>query len=390
MPSCRPAIPPSWSDRPAARRRRHHRRRQPLALRRAASRPGRSGVRSRSSAGADARTRRRPHARAAGAIGVVIAENRAGDPTSPRSATTAGRSPTSTAPGSAQAMAGRWGGHVRFSRETSRSATSWAGVPTSFTSGGLTPFGKALKPDLTAPGAQILSSTLPEFAGDQFAVLDGTSFSAPHVAGAAALLLERHPSWTPQQVKSALMSTAGPAFADSSKTQEASVLVQGAGLVRFGRGRAGDLHRPAVALFRVHRRDRARRAKPSRSSSPMRRRRGHVECRDPASGRVAGATVEAAPFTLGPGGTAAVQVVARAAAGAVAGDNFGFVILRRGDVVRRIPYAFSVTRPRSPASRRPAQASQTGDTRSGEPRARLPLADVSVRPSSGSSASTRP
>ncbi len=80
-----------------------------------------------------------------------------------------------------------------------------------------------------APGAQILSSTLPEFAGDDYAVLDGTSFSAPHIAGAAALLTQRHPSWTPQQMKSALMSTAGPSFADTSLTQEASVIVQGAG-----------------------------------------------------------------------------------------------------------------------------------------------------------------
>ena len=91
-----------------------------------------------------------------------------------------------------------------------------------------------LKPDVTAPGAQVLSSTLPEFAGDQFAVLDGTSFSAPHISGVAALLTQRHPSWTPQQMKSALMSTAGPAWGDTSLTQEASVLVEGAGLVNVG------------------------------------------------------------------------------------------------------------------------------------------------------------
>ena len=77
---------------------------------------------------------------------------------------------------------------VRFTRETLEVPTTWAGVPTSFTSSGLTPFGKALKPDVTAPGAQILSSTLPEFAGDQWASIGGTSFSAPHVAGVAALL----------------------------------------------------------------------------------------------------------------------------------------------------------------------------------------------------------
>ena len=54
--------------------------------------------------------------------------------------------------------------------------------------------------------------------------------ATPHVAGAAALLLQRIPSWTPWQVKSALMSTAGPAWADTARTQEASVLLEGAGL----------------------------------------------------------------------------------------------------------------------------------------------------------------
>ena len=58
----------------------------------------------------------------------------------------------------------------------------------------------------------------------------------------------------------------------------------------------------------------------------------------------AGATVEAAPVTLAPGGTAVMQITARAAGGAVQGDNFGFVLLRRGSDVRRIPYAFSVSR----------------------------------------------
>ena len=121
---------------------------------------------------------------------------------------------------------------VRFNRDVLEVPTTWAGVPTSFSAGGLTAFGHALKPDVTAPGSQVLSSTLPEFAGDDYAVLDGTSFSAPHVAGLAALLVQRHPGWTPIQVKSALMSTAGPAFDDTSLSQEASVLLQGAGLAQ--------------------------------------------------------------------------------------------------------------------------------------------------------------
>ena len=103
-----------------------------------------------------------------------------------------------------------------------------------FSSAGLTPFGHDLKPDVAAPGGAILSSTLKETIGEPFAVFDGTSMAAPHVSGAAALLLERHPNWSAAQVKSALMSTAGPAWGDTARTTEASVLLEGAGLIDVG------------------------------------------------------------------------------------------------------------------------------------------------------------
>ena len=108
--------------------------------------------------------------------------------------------------------------------------TGRGGVVTSFSSAGLTAFGHLLKPDVGAPGGQILSATLPR-AGGPFAVFDGTSMAAPHVAGAAALLLQRHPNWSPQQLKSALVSTAAPAWADTARTVEAPVLTSGSGEV---------------------------------------------------------------------------------------------------------------------------------------------------------------
>ena len=78
----------------------------------------------------------------------------------------------------------------------------------------------------------MLSSTLPEFSGGPpFAVFDGTSMAAPHVTGAAALLVQLHPGWSTQQVKSALMSTAAPAWADTARLHEAPVTLGGAGLV---------------------------------------------------------------------------------------------------------------------------------------------------------------
>jgi subtilisin family serine protease len=84
-------------------------------------------------------------------------------------------------------------------------AASKGGVIAYFSSGGPTPISLELKPDVTAPGVGILSS-VPRREGT-WGMLDGTSMAAPHVAGAAAVLLQRHPSWTAAQVRSALVST---------------------------------------------------------------------------------------------------------------------------------------------------------------------------------------
>ena len=67
----------------------------------------------------------------------------------------------------------------------------------------------ALKPDLTAPGVDVLaarSQYSPEGEGP-YVAMSGTSMATPHVAGAAALLAEAHPDWTGQQLKDALVST---------------------------------------------------------------------------------------------------------------------------------------------------------------------------------------
>jgi len=69
-----------------------------------------------------------------------------------------------------------------------------------------------IKPDITAPGVRILAATTsaPMFggAGETFKYLQGTSMSSPHIAGLAALFKESNSSWTPAQIKSAMMTTA--------------------------------------------------------------------------------------------------------------------------------------------------------------------------------------
>ena len=176
--------------------------------------------------------------RDAGAIGIVLVDNRAGEPNGiPVELGCPRRDDLRPRRSEPAGVHARRHGRPRDRSGSSdvsdppRSRPAAAAWSRASRPPGPTTFGHQLKPDVAAPGGQILSSTLPEFAGAPFAVFDGTSMAAPHVSGAAALLLQLHPGWTPQQIKSALMTTAGPAWGDTARTQEAPVMLEGAGLI---------------------------------------------------------------------------------------------------------------------------------------------------------------
>jgi subtilisin family serine protease len=103
------------------------------------------------------------------------------------------------------------------------------------------PAGHFIKPDVTAPGVQILAGHTPVPTmegivggpdGQLFQAIAGTSMSSPHVAGSAALLAALHPDWTPGQIKSALMTTATTAVVKEDLTTPADPFDAGAGRIR--------------------------------------------------------------------------------------------------------------------------------------------------------------
>lgn len=97
-----------------------------------------------------------------------------------------------------------------------------------FSSRGPTPFNYLIKPDVTAPGVNVVSSV---FEGE-FAFFQGTSMATPHLAGGAALLLDLNPDWSPADVKSAMVNTAKrPVWDHVNGTNPVGVLARGGGRV---------------------------------------------------------------------------------------------------------------------------------------------------------------
>lgn len=128
--------------------------------------------------------------------------------------------------------------------------------------------GGILKPDITAPGTNILSSAQ---TGSGLALMTGTSMASPHVAGSAALLLALHPDWSPSQVESALLTTALP---NSVRKQDAVTL---ASPLDAGAGRAQPASASLAGLYLPMSSADIRAADPTQGGDPRNLNRSGVE-----------------------------------------------------------------------------------------------------------------
>ena len=224
-------------------------------------------------------------------------------------------------------------------------AVTKAGVIADISSSGPTPLSLRLKPDVAAPGVEILSS-VPARTG-LWAAFTGTSMAAPHAAGAAAVLRQRHPSWTVAQLKSALVLTADPVYTSSTRRREVAATREGGGLINLPRA-----DRPLVfaqptsvsfGLVRKPRRGRASARTVSVSLADAGGGAGIWSVALEAQSRSARAALRAPAAVTVPG---RLDLTASVAAGAPEKELTGFVVLRRGAERRRLPYWFRVTAPR--------------------------------------------
>jgi len=153
---------------------------------------------------------RADNAAAAGAVGVLLtsqleqfAASIAGNAVVPQFQFTGSDTAALRPALEAGALTVRLAGELRTSVRTV--APSITDTPSTFTSRGVR--APAVKPDVAAPGDTIASALTGS--GNGTLVISGTSMASPHVAGIGALLRQAHPDWTVEEVKAAVMNTAG-------------------------------------------------------------------------------------------------------------------------------------------------------------------------------------
>ncbi|WP_460405006.1 S8 family serine peptidase [Actinophytocola sediminis] len=199
-----------------------------------------------------------------------------------------------------------------------------------------------IKPDLTAPGVDIVAAlhaagTIGPPVDEGYTALSGTSMAAPHVAGAAALLAQQHPDWPGQRLKAALAGSAVP-------TPELTVFEQGSGRVDLARAiDATVVAEPSSLSLGIQ-------PWPREDDEPVTRTLTYrnlgdtdsthtlsLAATDPNGDPTDVFSLSANEITVPAGGTAEVTVTGDPRSGPADGAYSGVVVATAGDAVIRTP-----------------------------------------------------
>ena len=171
------------------------------------------------------------NAQDAGAVAAIVVNNVAGDPTAMGLGGIANEPtiPAYMAPLSSRtALMAANGLSATIDSSMAYFSTPNVDIMAGFSSQGPTDVDFRVKPDVVAPGVNVLSSV----PGNDWAFFQGTSMATPHLAGSAAVVKSLHPSWPAWAIRSAIVNTAETgvlkAFTDGT-TVVTDVNIQGAG-----------------------------------------------------------------------------------------------------------------------------------------------------------------
>lgn len=216
--------------------------------------------------------------------------------------------------------------------------------------------GDTLKPDIAAPGEDILSQGYASNLQDEavhlgYGQVSGTSMATPHVAGAAAILKQRYPLWSNTEIKSALMSTAKFMHIYNGDGSPAQPLDIGAGRLDLEKALNpgviltppsigfGNLQSPVVKSQTVEVRNVT--ASPLTYQVKTVYTGGGFDAIPP----LAGFTVSPTSLTLEPYQSAVIEVTFNSAEAQGVGDNQGYVVLTGNGPTASFPVWARITKP---------------------------------------------
>jgi len=209
---------------------------------------------------------------------------------------------------------------------------------------------EGLKPDVTAPGVIIYSAAartgnpntgVVDPSG--FLAISGTSQATPHVAGAAALLKQLNPSLTPEQIKSALISSAvTDVFQDADKRVRKGVLDTGGGRIDLARASSvSATFSPSSLSFGIRKLKKndvtaSIDLKVSSMIDGLNTFTMGVQQLDPGDGVTVTSTGGTLSLTKGQTGTATITV--NAIVGSQRRDYTGYILVSTGGQTLHVPY----------------------------------------------------